>query len=152
LTVVDTGGADVTVAGSGTQTIAITDNDTATISIVDGATTVVAEGGPSQNVTATLTLNTSGSGPQILDVSITANLPGNLDYTAGAATFAAGSLNGATQNVVVTAIDDQIVEPTETFAGQALAITSSGQAIVNATGAETVQVTDNDSATVSITS
>src|SRR5438309_1780586 len=60
-------------------------------------------------------------------------------------------MTNATANLVVSAVDDQLVEAiTETFAGQALAITASGGANVNATGSQTVQVTDNDSATVSI--
>ena len=65
---------------------------------------------------------------------------------AGALTCA---VDGATATIAVTAVDDQLVEATtETFTNQSLTITSSGGANVTASGAQTVVVTDNDSATV----
>jgi hypothetical protein len=81
-------------------------------------------------------------------VPVTANLPGNADYLPTAATFAAGSGNGATANVVVSAVDDSTVEPTETFSGQALSATS--VASVTSSGSQSVVVTDNDTATFTI--
>jgi hypothetical protein len=150
LAIVNANGANVTVgSGSGTRTIDVAENDSATVSIV-GGTTTVAEGGATQNVQATLSLTTNGTGPAELAVAISANLPGNADYSSTAATFAVGAVHNATANVVVSATDDRIVEATETFTGQALAITASGGATVNATGSETVVVTDNETATVSI--
>src|SRR5262249_13301875 len=52
-----------------THTLTITDNDSATVS-TDAGTTNVKEGDPSQNVTATLHLVTSGSGVQELAVDV----------------------------------------------------------------------------------
>src|SRR5262245_32147733 len=152
LTVTKNGGANVTVGGSsGTTTINVTDNDKATVSIA-GGTTAVTEGGASQPITATLKLNTTGTGAAGMDVAVSANLPGNPDYTAGAASFGVGAVDNDKATVTVTAVDDQLVEATkETFAGEALTISVSGGADVTAAGSETIEVTDNDKATVAIT-
>src|SRR5262245_20989610 len=143
-------GDGISIGGPAAHSLTITDNDSATVSVAAGTTTV-AEGGGSQNVTATLTLNTTGSGTEGLDVAISANLPGNADYSATGVTFAVGSVTGATANIAVTATDDRFVEAaTESHPGQALTITSTGGANVTASGSRTIDVTDNDSATVSI--
>src|SRR5262249_51579644 len=150
LSITTSGGANV--SASGTQTIAITDNDSANISIT-GGTTTVAEGGAAQNVFAALSITSSGSGAEQLDVAVSANLPGNADYSSTAASFGVGAASGAIASVSVSAIDDRRVETTtETFAGEAFGITSSGGANVTASGSHTIAVTDNDSASVAITS
>src|SRR5882672_6515365 len=75
---------------------------------------------------------------------------GNADYTATAAVFGVGAVNGATANVVVAAVNDLNVEQsTESFAGQALSATST--ASVSASTSQSIAVTDNDSASVAIT-
>ena len=54
-------------------------------------------------------------------VPVSANLPGNADYTSTAATFAVSSVAGATADISVSAVNDRLVEAiTESFAGQAL--------------------------------
>jgi uncharacterized repeat protein (TIGR01451 family) len=137
-----TGGANVAVgAGSGARQIDVTDNDSATVGVAAG-TTAVTEGGAAANLPVTLTLMTSGAGPSQLEVAVQANLPGNADYAAIAAAFAVAAMDGAMANIVVSAVDDQISEGTETFPGQALSATST--AMVTATGSRTIEVTDND--------
>ncbi|HVK07871.1 MAG TPA: Calx-beta domain-containing protein, partial [Gemmataceae bacterium] len=138
------------VTAVGTQTIEVTDNDSASVAVTAPGTTTVAEGGAAQDVGVILTLTASGAGPIELAVPVSVSLPGNGDYAAAAATFAAGALNAATANVSVSGIDDQRVEPTETFAGQALAVTNANGANVTASGSQTVVVTDNDSATITV--
>src|SRR5207245_1445100 len=83
---------------SGAQDIVVTDNDTYTVSIA-GGTTNVTEGGPSQNVAVTLTLTANGvSGTGTLATSVSADLPGNADYTTTAAVFNSGATSGNTAN------------------------------------------------------
>ena len=135
---------------TGSHTLSITDNDSAAVAITAPGTTSVTEGGGSANVGVTLTLTTDGTGTEQLDVEVLANLPGNGDYAATAALFGVGAMNGATADVVVTAVNDRNVEQaTESFAGQALSVTSTAN--VSASTSQTINVVDNDSAAVVIT-
>src|SRR5262245_25507707 len=138
-------------SASTSQTIVVSDNDSASVAITAPGTTGVSEGGGSANVGVTLTLDTSGTvGTAQLDVTVSANLPGNGDYTATAALFDVGAVSGATANVVVTAVNDRNVEQsTESFAGQSLSLTSAANA--SASTSQTIVVSDNDSASVAIT-
>ena len=138
------------VSASGSQTIEVTDNDSASVAITAPGTTTVTEGA-SANVGVTLTLTTEGDvGAEQLDVAISANLPGNADYAATAAVFGVGAVSGATEDVVVSAVNDRRVEQVlESFAGQVLSATS--MANVSASGSQIIDVTDNDSASVVIT-
>src|SRR5262249_16851696 len=102
LNITASGGANGTAGG--TRTLAVAYNDSATVAITSG-TTSVTEGGAAQNIVATLTIASTGSGTEQLDVAVSANLPGNADYSSTAATFTVGATTGATQNVVVNAID-----------------------------------------------
>ena len=144
-------GANVTAGTS--QTIVVNDNDSATVSIPAG-TTGLTEGGTPQNLTATLTLNTPGTGTQVLDVDVSADLAGNADYTSNGVTFAAGSVTNDTQNLTLDAVDEparggdgrDVRRP-----GPGLIHRTNGVA-ANATGTQTVTVADNDSASVAITS
>ncbi len=139
--------ASVEVLGS--VTVNVTDNDSASVAITSPGTTSVTEGGSSANMGVTLTLNTTGTtGSPVLGVPVSANLPGNADYGSTAATFNVGAVSGATANVVVSAIDDSIVEGTETFPTEALAVTSAANA--SASGTQAIQVSDNDTATFTI--
>ena len=104
---------------TGSHTLSITDNDSASVAITTPGTTSVTEGGAPANVGVTLTLITDGTGTEQLDVGVAATLPGNADYAAVAAVFAAGAVNGAIADVVVTAVNDRNVEQaTESFAGR----------------------------------
>ena len=135
---------------TGSHTLSIADNDSAAVAITASDTTSVTEGGGSANVGVTLTLTTDGTGTEQLDVEVLANLPGNGDYAATAALFGVGAMNGATADVVVTAVNDRNVEQaTESFAGQALSVTSTAN--VSASTSQTINVVDNDSAAVVIT-
>ena len=135
---------------TGSHTLSITDNDSAAVAITAPGTTSATEGGGSANVGVTLTLTTDGTGTEQLDVEVLANLPGNGDYAATAALFGVGAMNGATADVVVTAVNDRNVEQaTESFAGQALSVTSTAN--VSASTSQTINVVDNDSAAVVIT-
>jgi large repetitive protein len=143
-----------TATATGTEPVTVFDNDSATVSITTG-TTSVTEGGGSSNVTATLSLSTSGnvSTPQ-LGVPISVDLSGNADFTAAPANFLAGSGDGATANLGILPVDDLLIEATtELFSNLTLGIVGANGANVTVaatSGTETVQVNDNDTATVSI--
>ena len=139
----------------GALTVRVADNDSATVAINSGSTTVL-EGGPSVNLPVILVLNTSGvvGSASQLAVPISVSLPGNADYTATPATFLPGATNGATANIVISAVDDQVVEPAlESFPNQALVLISTGGASVSVaptSGTQQISVIDNDTATVSV--
>jgi hypothetical protein len=145
LAITSSGGATVTANGS--RTIEVTENDSAVVDIGTGSTTV-SEAGGSENVVATLDLVTDGTGTEELAVDISANLPGNADYASIAASFASGSVDGATANVVVSAVNDAIVEGPQVFTGEALTITSTGGANVTPAGTRDITVVDNDTAAI----
>ena len=137
------------VEAAGSALVSITENDTASVAITSPGTTSLTEGGSSANVGVSLNLLTNGTGAIQLGVPISVNLPmTNADYTPVAATFAAGSVSGATANIVVSAVDDAIVEAAESFAGQAFSATS--DASVGVSGVQTINVADNDAATFTI--
>jgi hypothetical protein len=140
-----------TVNAAGTVPVDVTDNDSATVNITSPGTTTLTEGGASANVGVTLSLNTSGTGAVSLGVPVTVTLPGNSQYTATPYTFPAGSVNGATGNIVVSAPDDNIVEvPTQSFAGQALQITTTANVSPAPSTTQTINVTETDSAKFTI--
>ena len=138
------------VSASTSQTISVVDNDSASVAITTPGTTSVTEGGASANVGVTLLLTTDGTaGTAQLDVAVSATLPGNADYAAMAAVFAAGAISGATADVVVSAVNDVVVEQAvESFGGQALSVTSMASA--SASTSQTIEVTDNDTAIYTI--
>src|SRR5438045_8206727 len=74
--------------------------------------------------------------------AVTATLPGNADYTATTVTFAAGSTNGVTQDITVTAVNDTLIEGTETFVNQGLSSVT-GPATVSGSG-QAITITRND--------
>src|SRR5206468_2127201 len=67
------------------------------------------------------------------------------------ATFAAGAGNNSTGDgdITITAVQDTLIEGTETFTNQGLSLT--GAATVSGSG-QTIAINDDDSATVSIDS
>ena len=138
-------------SASTSQAVNVTDNDSASVAITAPGTTSVTEGGASANVSVTLTLITDGVGTEQLDVELVATLPGNADYAATAAVFGVGDISGDAADMVVTAVNDRRVEQaTESFTGQALSVTSTASA--SASTSQTIDVVDNDSASVAITS
>src|SRR5262249_56674258 len=82
------------VTTSSAHTLTAIDNESATVTVVAGTTTVAEGSGTPQNVSATLSITSVGTGPEELAVAISANLPGNADYTASPATFPVGSQAG----------------------------------------------------------
>src|SRR5207249_2472833 len=72
----------------------------------------------------------------------------NADYTSSTASFGAGAVSGDTVTLTVTAVDDQLVEGPESFTASLAA--PSSNASVSTAGSGTVNVTDNDSATVTL--
>ncbi|MBI5759636.1 MAG: hypothetical protein HZA46_14045, partial [Planctomycetales bacterium] len=109
------------------------------------------EGAAGVNLQVTLNLTANGvAGTGTLATTVTADLPGNADYSTTAAMFSAGAVDGATDDIVVTAIDDNIVESaTESFLGVVLTVTA-GPA--TATGAEQIDVIDNDTSVITVNS
>ena len=97
-----------TASASTSQTIQVTDNDRRSVAITSPGTTGVTEGGLSANVGVTLTLNTSGTvGTAQLGRAGHGQLAGQRRlFCHGRGVFGVGSTDGATADVVVTAIDD----------------------------------------------
>ncbi|MHC4879004.1 MAG: beta strand repeat-containing protein, partial [Planctomycetota bacterium] len=136
-----------------TQDVDITDNETATVSISSG-TDSVTEGGGSVNVSATLMITASGTGTVGSDVTITADLPGSGDYSTTEATFGTGDFTSDSQDIAVTADNDQDLEATtESIPGQNVSVTDDGGASVSVaggSGSRQIDVTDDESATLAI--
>ncbi|MDP7018736.1 MAG: Calx-beta domain-containing protein [Pirellulaceae bacterium] len=127
----------------------ITDNDTAAVSI-SGGTTTVSEGGSSANLQVTLDLTANGvANKGTLQTTVTADLPGNFDYSTTAASFGVGAKDGDTDNISVSATNDRFVEGKETFASQSLIATPGS---VVASGSEKIVVNDNETAKISFSS
>ncbi len=114
---------------SGDVTVNIADNDTASITFAAGAASAT-EGGAGASVSAVLTVTANGvSGTGTLGAPVTIDLASTgvasppplalvgTDYTlptSPAFTFAAGAATGNTQTASVAAVNDTIVEGTET--------------------------------------
>src|SRR6185369_6248561 len=142
-TLVDTT-SNASVSETGSATVSITDNDSATVTL-SGTTTAV-ENGAAGAVTATLTLQTQGSGSASLATDITGvTLATNADYSANTQSFAAGASDGATVGLSVTAVNDQLVEGPESFSASLADIAN----VIEA-GSAPVSITDNDTATVTL--
>src|SRR5437773_415545 len=93
-----TSNADVTEDGSGT--VNVTDNDSATVTLSDTAD--VEEGGATDTLTVTLTLQTSGSGPVALATDINGiTLAGNALYLHDALPILSGAVAGDTVTLTV---------------------------------------------------
>ena len=142
------GGADGIALGSPlVQTFTLLDNDSALVTY--SGTAAVTEGGGSADVTATLSLVTTGTGTIGLDTPVSTTITSaTADFTAATATWAAGEAAGA-KPVAVTAIDDRQVEATVENLTGTLSVTTLANSATAGTAA--VDVTDNDSAAVSIT-
>src|SRR4029079_11407710 len=106
-------------------------------------------GGSTGALTATLTLNTSGTGSASLQTPITGiTLASNADYSSDSQSFSAGAVSGDTVTLTVTATDDQLVEGPESFTASLATPTSNASVSTGGSGA--VNVTDNDTATVTL--
>ena len=148
LTGITTGEAGVTIdTANDDASINITDNDSATVSIA--GTTAGNETGPVNGV-LTVTQTVISDGDTVLTYSVAGTATSGDDYTAlsGSVTIAAGA---TTATITVPVLDDALVEGTETVAITLTGITAEPGVTIDA-GADnaSINITDNDSATVSI--
>ncbi|MGM9477963.1 Calx-beta domain-containing protein, partial [Pedobacter sp. GSP4] len=138
-----------TTIATATGTATITDDDVATVSIAATPTSYDEAAG-----TATFTVTLSNAIQNSFTVNYaTANgtaIAGS-DYTAknGTLTFAAGSAAGAIQTFTVSIINDNTVEPSETFSAVLSGVT--GGLVTIGTGTATATITDNDTSVATIT-
>ena len=152
-------GGQVTVApAAATHTTTILDNDTATVQFVSSSSTV-SEGAATDTLTAVLHLQTSGTGPAVLDRDVTVGfttvpggsaLDGGVDYSLpGLITFTAGATDGATQSADLAIVNDALVEGTENaFVGLAIVTDGTTDHVSVAGGNHTLTINDNDTATI----
>lgn len=145
-------------SSTGTHTVTITDDETVSIALAP-ATVTVAESAGTHVSTATLTVTGTGTGPASIQSALvvpvlytegTATEPE--DFTTGAAsiTFAAGATSGATQDITVGILDDDIDENDETFTiGLDTSVATSDITFGNA--ATVVTITDDDTASITVT-
>ncbi|WP_316801641.1 Calx-beta domain-containing protein [Pedobacter frigidisoli] len=127
--------------------INILDNSTATVSI--STTPVINEN--AGTATFTVTLSAAVQNNFTVDYkTVDGTATAGTDYTAtaGTLTFPAGSAAGATLTFTVPVIDDNLVEPTETFSATISNV--QGAAVTVGTATATVSITDNDTAVASI--
>ncbi len=146
----------VTVTNMGAETITITDTDTASVTMTINTDTVD-EG---DDVTVTLTLNTDPMHTleKDLDVDLSAALVGTTslaDYSFGTTqvTFTAGSTDSDTQTLILSAEDDLLVEGDQDIdlSVDELDDDFDGQVTVTNMGAETITISDTDTASVTMT-
>jgi fibronectin-binding autotransporter adhesin len=153
VSVTSDGGADVSEDLGNSRTVTVDDNESATVSI-GTATVGVTEGGATANVPVTLDLTTDGTGTAGIDVTVSVGLTTNADFTDADASFTPGDGDPQMQNIVLTAVNDRLLETiTENFAGQTLADLSTGGAAVSiagGSGSYQVNVTDNENAEISV--
>lgn len=154
-------GSGYGIAGS-PATGTITDNDTATIALSGGAPSIT-EGG-SIGVLTLLVINATGTGPVMLDrtVKVTIQNPatgtatgGGVDYTHvnSTVTYNPGAVNNQAGVTSIISVDDRLVEGTETidFILGNLVDGTNGQVTLTGTLTRTLQILDNDTATLGFT-
>ncbi len=127
----------------------ITDNDTATLSIDDVS---VDEGAGTATFTITLT-GTVQNDFTVDYATLDASAEAGSDYTViGATTLSFGGGNNNVQSVSVAITENTIAEPTETYFVNLSGLTDNGQTGISISdGQGEGEITDNDSATISIT-
>src|SRR5207253_2774052 len=110
------------------------------------------EGGSSSNVTVTLTLTADGvSGTGTLAVPVTANLPGRSEERRVGEECSAGGVRTDTAEIVVSAVNEQLVEQTlESFAGQVLSGLSTATQAPAASGSQQIDVSKRDGHVASV--
>jgi uncharacterized repeat protein (TIGR01451 family) len=145
-------------SAAGTHVVGIVDNDLAQVAFAPGNDSV-GEGAGSFAKPVTLTLTANGVGTASLQNAIvvpvsftegTALEPDDFTLATVSVSFAAGSLNGATQNVSASLVDDAVSEAAESFdlnLGNGF-VTSN---ITLGRAATTVSIVDNDTPGVTVT-
>ncbi|SDD06044.1 Calx-beta domain-containing protein [Pedobacter soli] len=127
----------------------ITDNDPATVSISATPTSVNEAAG---TATFTVTLSNAVQAGFSVDYATangTANAGSDYTATSGTLNFPAGSAAGATLTFTVPIINDNVVEPSETFSASINNV--SGNLVTIGTSTASVTIIDNDTAIATIT-
>ncbi len=144
-----------------THSVLILDNDTAVIGFASTSSTV-SEGTPNDTLALVLSITANGTGTAALAQEVTLSVTGGggtafgggIDYTLPLLIrFPSGSLDGATQTADLRITDDALVENAETaILGLALFGDGTGQVRIanGAAGVHTTTITDNDTATVTL--
>lgn len=132
-----------------TASATIEDNDFATLTL--SGTASATEGGSGGLLTLTLTLNANGtSGTGTLATAITGISPqspnATNDFTSNTGAFDVGATSGVQLTLAITAVNDTIVEGLESLAAPLTALNSNAKVVTASTA--TVNITDNDSATL----
>jgi hypothetical protein len=133
--------------GTATVSTIINDDDAAGVSISTNPTVNESAG------TATFTVTLTGGVQDAFTVDYntsngTAIAPADYTATTGTVTFEAGSVSGTTQTFTVPIQNDNLREPGETFSA---ALSNISGLVTIATASATTTVTDNDAASVAIT-
>ena len=150
LTAITSGDPDITLDANPANLTAsrnITDNDGTTVSVA--GTTQGAETGP-VNATFTITQTAISSTDTVVAFTLGGTASEGSDYTAitHSVTIPAGS---TTATITIPVINDAVVEPTETVTVTLVSPITSGNAGISVdTIAASRNITDNDSATVSV--
>lgn len=140
----------------------VTDNDSATYQLTAG-TNSVSEAVGTVDVTVSLTFNTDGTGVNALDTAITVPVSiiggtatgSGTDYSVSGNSVVIAT-NGASQSITVTVVDDSVDESDETIQFM-LGTETSGSVSQNmvvtagSTTLQTLTITDNDAAAVTVT-
>ncbi|WP_345012384.1 Calx-beta domain-containing protein, partial [Christiangramia aestuarii] len=146
ISITNANGQDVSL-NTATATSTINDNDSASIAIND--VSVDEDAG-----TAVFTVTLTGNIQDQLTADFTtadnsAVNPGDYTTNSGTITFAAGSVDGATQTITVDIIEDAIAEPAETFFVDLSNLVTTGTASISDNqGVGTIN--DNDAISISL--
>ncbi|MEM6730420.1 MAG: Calx-beta domain-containing protein, partial [Myxococcota bacterium] len=144
------------VAGTGVATVTITDNESAEAGFALSGSAVSESAGGDLVLDVTLSIDpptgTQTTAPVVVTVSDTlaGDADPGVDYTLGAPLvfgFPAGSVDGATQQLTLTPIDDAILEGAKTVV---LNASVTGASVAQAS--HTVTLTDDDSASLGFSS
>ena len=127
------------------DTVTISDNDTATVSIAK--TSDASE--PGSNGLFTVTLSNASSTDTVVNFGVSGTAVSGTDFTAlsGTVTILAGA---TTATISVPVIDDSLVEGDETVIVTLTGVSGDPQISLGTTLVDTVTISDNDTATVSI--
>ena len=137
-------------------TVTITDNDSAAITFAN-ASGDVSEATTAYMVDAVLILVTSGTGTEVLTSAVSAGItaadgtalnPADYNLTSGSVDFDISAVSGARTTIVVSIVNDSLVEGDQNFTLGFGATTGA----VSASGTHSVTILDNDTAAITFAS
>ena len=138
-------GSRASASSSAQQTLTITDDDITNVSLTTSNATVNEAAGTS---TITATLDTATYADVTINLGVSGTAVNNTDYAlASSITITAGQTAGST---ILTASQDTLVEGDETATIDITSV-SGGSAVENGTQQQTVTISDDDNASVSLT-